>query len=409
MAPPDAETKLAMARTRLVLDKPFLGALVLRLPLQAANPSWCATTATDARRLYYNRDYIDALSTEEVQFVVAHEALHCALGHFARRGHRVKRRWDLACDFAINPLLLADGLKPPPNALVLDLFDNMSAEEIYPCLDDNADGEPMDDHLYDSEGEASGGDGGSGQPQPDTGGGAGRKDTGRDGSGTPREGTLDARPDPLSAQAREELARQWQRFLAGAAQQAKAAGRLSGGLARLVDGLLEPVLPWRTLLAHYLSQAARDDYSYQRPSRREGDFILPALKSEQVDVVVALDTSGSVTPDELAEFAAEVDALKGQLRARLTLLACDSALAADGPWIYEPWEEFRLPRRFQGGGGTDFQPVFAWLDRADRRPDLLLYFTDAEGEFPSREPAYPVVWLVKGRSPVPWGQRIQLN
>jgi len=43
------------------------------------------------------------------------------------------------------------------------------------------------------------------------------------------------------------------------------------------------------------------------------------------------------------------------------------------------------------------------------QPDLLLYFTDAEGEFPEQQPQYPVVWLVKGKEPVPWGQRIQLN
>jgi predicted metal-dependent peptidase len=64
--------------------------------------------------------------------VLAHEALHCALSHFARRQHRVKQRWDVACDFAINPLLVKDGLKPPPGALVLDVYEGMTAEEI--CL-----------------------------------------------------------------------------------------------------------------------------------------------------------------------------------------------------------------------------------------------------------------------------------
>jgi predicted metal-dependent peptidase len=62
-----------------------------------------------------------------------------------------------------------------------------------------------------------------------------------------------------------------------------------------------------------------------------------------------------------------------------------------------------------GGGGTSFRPVFQWIDRAGLRPDLLVYFTDAEGQFPECEPPYPVIWLVKGRAKVPWGQRIQLN
>ncbi|MCB1829640.1 MAG: hypothetical protein KDI35_05750, partial [Gammaproteobacteria bacterium] len=112
-------TKLAAARTRLILDKPFLGALVLRLPMEEVTAEWCTTTATDARKFYYNPAYIDALSMDETQFMLAHEALHCALSHFARRGHRIRHRWDLACDFAINPLLVDDGLTAPPGSLLL--------------------------------------------------------------------------------------------------------------------------------------------------------------------------------------------------------------------------------------------------------------------------------------------------
>ncbi|RRQ22696.1 vWA domain-containing protein [Thiohalobacter thiocyanaticus] len=404
----DVETKLSAARTRLILDKPFLGALVLRLPMVAADPKWCRTTATDARKFYYNPQYIDSLSLEQAQFMLAHEALHCALSHFARRQHRVKHRWDLACDLAVNPLLIKDGLKPPPNALIMDAFDGMTAEEIYPALDD-LDDEPetLDDHLYDSD-EAEGGRGGSGgdgQPQDDDGG---------DG-GDASEGELDPsaggapQPKPLTEAEKEQLQVQWQQRLAGAAQQAMQAGKLSGGMARLVDHLLAPKLPWRMLLARYLTSVARDDYNYSRPSRREGSAILPSLRSAQVEVVVALDTSGSISPEEMAEFVTEIDAIKGQVRARITLLVCDSELAGDGPWEYEPWEAFRLPRDFKGGGGTRFTPVFDFVARRDRAPDLLVYFTDAEGEFPRQEPPYPVLWLVKGKAGVPWGQRVQLN
>ncbi|MGB5597079.1 MAG: hypothetical protein WBM66_00060, partial [Thiothrix litoralis] len=131
------EDKLVAARTKLILDKPFLGALVLRLPLQIANPAWCPTTGTDARKFYYNPEYVQELRTEEAQFVLAHEALHCALSHFARRAHRVKHRWDLACDYAINPILIADGLKPPPGMIMMKEYVGMTAEEIYPLLDDN--------------------------------------------------------------------------------------------------------------------------------------------------------------------------------------------------------------------------------------------------------------------------------
>jgi len=73
------EQKLATARTRLILDRPFLGALVLRLPLVAADRKWCKTTATDARKLYFNPEFIASLTLAETEFMLAHEALHCRL------------------------------------------------------------------------------------------------------------------------------------------------------------------------------------------------------------------------------------------------------------------------------------------------------------------------------------------
>ena len=385
----DAATKLSAARTRLVLDKPFLGALVMRLPLVEADPAWCRTTATDARSFYYNRRYIEALSLPEVEFMVAHEALHCALSHFARRQHRVQRRWDIACDLALNPLLLEEGLKPPPGSLLLDQFRGMAAEDIYPCLEAKDDGEePLDQHLYD------GPEGGA--PDGSSGAGAGKA-----------EGA--APPRPLSPQERQTLDQQWKQRLASAAQAARAAGKLRGALARLVQEMEKPHLNWRVLLAHHLALTAREDHSYLRPSRREGPAILPSLRSHEADILAVLDTSGSISEGEMRDFLGEINAIKGQLHARVTLLACDTGLAEGCPWIFQPWEDLTLPSSIAGGGGTDFRPPFRWIEKQDLRPGVVVYFTDARGVFPGMEPLCPVVWLVKGPAPVPWGNRVQLN
>jgi predicted metal-dependent peptidase len=414
------ETKLSAARTRLILDKPFLGALVLRLPMHAARPDWCRTTATDARAFYYNPEYIDALTLDQTQFILAHEALHCALSHFARRQHRVRHKWDLACDYAVNPLLIEDGLKPPPNALVMPMYKGMTAEEIYPLIDDNDQSETLDTHAYDRDNQSRGSNSRMSeqdldqrqreQERPDP-----QRDqtdqSAQRGERTARseEGGGAAEPQPLTPDEQETLAVQWQQRMAGAAQQAMQAGKLGGALARLIDHLLQPQLPWRMLLARYMSAIARDDYSYARPSRREGDYILPSLRSQQLDLVIAIDTSGSIKDEEMQQFVDEIDALKGQVRARVTLLPCDAALCKGAPFRFEPWEQFTRPRTIKGGGGTSFVPVFQLISTAGVQPDLLVYFTDADGEFPKEEPPYPVIWLVKGQSKVPWGQRIQLN
>jgi predicted metal-dependent peptidase len=281
-------------------------------------------------------------------------------------------------------------------------------------LEDNPDKETLDTHAYDQDNDKGSGSGKTEKdlpprdqetPPPSR----GEQSDGNQGQPDEQQQAGASAPPPLSPDERETLNIQWQQRMAGAAQQAMQVGKLGGSLARMIDHLLQPQLPWRMLLARYLSNSARDDYSYMRPSRREGDYILPSLRSHQIDLVVALDTSGSVKDREFAEFVAEINALKGQLRARVTLLACDAALAEGAPWVFEPWEEFRLPDAFKGGGGTSFTPVFDWVEQQAMHPQSLIYFTDAEGEFPEQEPAYPVLWLIKGKNPVPWGQRIQLN
>ena len=428
----EVETKLAAARTRLILDKPFLGALVLRLPMEQAAAEWCKTTATDAKTFYYNHDYIDALSLDQTQFVLAHEALHCALSHFSRRQHRVKHRWDLACDLAVNPLLVNDGLKPCPDTLYDPQYDNMTAEEIYPTIDDLDDRETHDQHIYDEDEQqqddsdqhdqkGQGGDGGDNkneeQPQQQDSGGGGDKprDEQSNSQGNSNQAELDenlggaAQPPPLTESEKEELSVQWQQRLAGAAQQAMQSGKMGEAMMRLVDHLLQPQLPWRMLLARYMTAVARDDYSFQRPSRREGSAILPSLRSAQLDLTVVIDTSGSISDAEVKEFVSEIDAIKGQMQARITLLACDDKLSDNAPWTFEAWDTFDVPDDMQGGGATDFRPAFEFASQQSKQPDLLIYFTDAEGEFPAHEPGFPVIWLVKGRAKVPWGQRIQLN
>ena len=410
MADSGVQNKLAAARTRLILDKPFLGALVLRLPLIAADSSWCKTAATDAKKFYYNRDYIHALDIQETQFVLAKQALHCALSHFARRQHRIKQRWDLACDYAVNPLLVNDGLKAPPGTLIDENFEGMTAEEIYHYIDEleNEDSEfdkqsqnSNDDDKHDPTQNSA--DQEHEQPVQDS-----QEPSPNEEKNEPSG--LAPQPEVLTPQEQEELSIQWQQRLAGAAQQAMQVGKLGGSMARMVDFMLQPKLPWRMLLAKYMTASARDDYSYSRPSSRRGDpAIFPSLRSAQIDIAVGLDISGSVDDKEINEFISEVDAIKGTMRARITLLPCDAALAEGAPWIFEPWEELVLPTQLKGGGGTNFCPVFDWLDAQDQHPDLLVYFTDCKGTFPKIIPSYPVIWLVKGKQTVPWGQRVQLN
>ncbi|CAB5502584.1 DUF2201 family putative metallopeptidase [Bathymodiolus thermophilus thioautotrophic gill symbiont] len=401
------KNRLTKARTQLILDKPFLGNLVLRLPLVAAD-SWCKTSATDAKSFYYNPEFIDSLNKHQVKFVLIHEALHCALTHFARRGNRTKHKWDLACDFAINPLLVKEGFHPPIDVPIFQQYAGMIAEEIYPMIDDNLNQEPMGQHLYDDQAndDSKQSDGGMREdqlqqdPKPQSEANEGKQG----GSSSLAQQPAILRPDEI-----EKLATQWQKNLASSAQIAQQAGKLEGEFAKLIDFFLQPQVSWQSLLAQYMSALARDDFSYYRPSRRSGEAILPALKSHQIDITVAIDTSGSITQEEVDEFVSEVNAIKANLSASITLIACDDKLSEHSPWRFEAWDALQFPASLGGGKGTNFIPVFDYVDAQDRACDVLIYFTDAKGKFPEREPNYPVMWLVKGKEPIPWGARIQLQ
>ena len=408
----EIENKLTKARTQLILDKPFLGNLVLRLPMKAAG-SWCRTSATDAKSFYYNPSFIEKLDNHQTKFVLIHEALHCALTHFARRGNRDKHKWDLACDFAINPLLVKEGFRPPLDVPIFSKYESMIAEEIYPMIDDSIDTEPMDQHLYDDnpKDDADESDGGMREDSLD-----GQKDDtsskGQDNKpsqGNSNSGALAEQPSPLTPDEMQELSSRWQKNLASSAQLAQQAGKLDGEFAKLVDFFLQPQLSWQSLLAQYMSTLARDDFSYARPSRRSGNAILPSLRSSQIDITVAIDTSGSITQEEIDEFISEINAIKSNMRASITLIACDEKVDDNLIWRFEAWDELQFPASLGGGKGTDFNPVFDYIDEQDSPSSVLIYFTDAMGKFPQFEPNYPVMWLVKGKEPIPWGSRIQLN
>ncbi|MBT3195959.1 MAG: hypothetical protein HOE35_02220 [Candidatus Ruthia sp.] len=405
------KNRLTKARTQLMLDKPFLGNLVLRLPLIAAD-SWCKTSATDAKSFYYNPEFVDSLNNHQIKFILIHEALHCALTHFARRGNRTKHKWDLACDFAINPLLVKEGFHPPIDVPIFRQYEGMIAEEIYPMIDDNLDQEPMDQHLYDDNAndDSKQSDGGlreddlqKEQEQESTSDSKSNQDNKAGAS------QLAQQPPKLQPDEVDKLATQWQKNLASSAQLAQQAGKLDGEFAKLIDFFLQPQVSWQSLLAQYMSTFARDDFSYSRPSRRAGEVIMPSLRSHQLDITVAIDTSGSISQEEINEFVSEVGAIKANLRAGISLLACDDTLSEYSPWRYEAWEELQFPASLGGGKGTNFNPVFDHINTQDTPSDVLIYFTDAKGKFPEFEPDYPVLWLIKGKERVPWGSRIQLN
>ena len=215
-----------------------------------------------------------------------------------------------------------------------------------------------------------------------------------------------APPAPPVGRDREMLRAEWRERVE---QAARAAGELPAGLRRdLPEAMARAKLPWDALTRDFVARNARSETSYARPSRRSfgqsSSLIFPGQHSLELDAVVALDVSGSITAADLAEMLPEVEAMRSRAKANFTLLAVDAELK--GSWSFGPGQPLQWNQiEIEGGGGTSFVPAFEWVVDSGRRPDLLIYLTDALGEYPAARPQYPVLWVVKGGGVdlPPWG------
>ena len=113
--------KISQARLKLLFSNSFFGTLAMQLGLvDATDAGWCPTAAVDGRNIYYNRDFLADLDIDELVFIICHEILHCALGHFGRRAHRNPEWWNMANDYVINGMLTTDKIGKMPTKRVPD-------------------------------------------------------------------------------------------------------------------------------------------------------------------------------------------------------------------------------------------------------------------------------------------------
>jgi predicted metal-dependent peptidase len=403
----------------------FYTALLLRLE-PVCRPE-LGTMATDGEKLFYSPDFVLGLKQHELFGVLAHETLHPALGHHARRDGREQADFNDACDLVINPMLQAAGFRLPatgrfpgkPPYEYVPGTENLSCEEVYDLIQEHKkpppppppDPQQGDQGSGEDEEQDAGGEGdesGPDEEQPDEEQGEG--EGGGDAQQQPGQGEApaDPAPDPggcggvldpgdgSPADARESESR-WQVAVAQAAEVARKMGSLPGGLERLIGEVLQPKEDWREVLREFVSRQARTEHSWSRPNRRyfQQGIYLPSLRGcELGDVVVAIDTSGSIRERELSLFAAELQAILEAYSCTLTVLYHDSEIQgvqhwtpSDGPLALSP----------VGGGGTSHVPVFDWLAEHDTGDaPCLVAFTDLATEFPSRAPDLPVLWACVG-------------
>lgn len=444
---------IRVAQNDLLKTQKFIGNVLLSLDLVL--DLTIETAATDFRNIYVNPKFWVLLDKDERLFVLAHETWHVALNHVLRRQGRIPEIWNIACDLEIHFVLLTERFKEPWVLQHDPAWKQHSAEQIYEELvknlkvnpgptgpggqpgngqgsqpdpnaqgngggnglpDDNGVGndkfgstdKSFDDVIYDPPKPGKDGDSGDGSSN---GPGDPNGQGGNPGPKVIRKGDWDPN-DKGDDETGDDVRRKIDRAVLITQKQN---GTVPGAVAGVIEEVNNPVVPWREQLFHWASvvTSSTGRRSYGRLSRRSWVYkvILPTTENRKLKVVVAMDTSGSCGP-ELKQFFSELVGIMDAFDDyELTVIQCDTRIqrvdkyTSENP--YDPIEGWKV----EGFGGTDFRPVFDYIEKEEICPAGLIFLTDGYGPAPDEEPDYPVLWVITegGERPCPWGDAVSLT
>jgi predicted metal-dependent peptidase len=343
-----ASDKIERCSAQMVLRYPWWASLFLNLP--RIETTSVLTMATDASSLFFNPAFTESLTDKECIGVLMHETAHCALLHVHRRKYREPRRWNVACDKAVNAVLAASNIELPKDcvqpgplgALAEELYEQITDEEMALYCHDILEPGSMSD-------------------------------------------VSDAKP--ISE-------KEWRDIIAGSH------GLMPDAIARTVQEATAPRKDWKDELARFMySTCKSDSRTWSRQSRRVKG--LPGWFREiESNVVIVLDTSGSVTGPILGAFAAECRAITALNGITAVIMSADAKVQQ----TIQPGEPF--PTEFKGGGGTNFIPALKAAEEYE--PNCVIYLTDGDGTYP-KDSLYPVLWALTKPRKVPFGESILLE
>jgi len=397
------EEKINKAKARLMLEHPYFGTVASSLKLEKNNE--ILTFTSDGERMSYNSEYLERLSVEDVEFVMANGAMHAVLQHQDRMSSRTKWLWQTATDYVVNGMLVKNGMQAPEYANYEPKFEGMYAEEVYEILHS----EMMDNAQHSMEQEQ--------QQVTDAEDDIHAENLHMSAEYTPsddakesqeEENTKAKEEEQASSSDAEELAEEMKERLEQVFQKLKRQGDLPKDMHFVVPEYFSHKIDWREFLYGYIASHAKTTYSFNPPNMKYlyRGIYLPSLSSDLLRIIVAVDTSGSVDEALLGTFLGEVNSMMQQYpNYEIDLITADAKIQSHKTFLPGELLDYEL----SGGGGTDFRPVFEYIDQHIDYPTLLLYFTDGQGTFPQHEPSYDLLWIMPEAVDVPFGEVVVLE
>lgn len=403
MSDPAKPSKISKARSRLLMRHPFFATLLLRTPVEVTDlGGHVQLAATDGEKIYYNPEFLEACSVEDVITVLAHEVGHDSLMHSLRVGTRNHDVFNQAADHAINLMLLDQGFKCPSSVpggwLADEKYKGWSADRIYDDLRRNPPPKPKGGKTGKGDKPGKGGKPG----QNGKGGKPGPKQEGRDwlhGDVLPNKAQ-----DPAKQAAAEQRMKQ---KVAAAANMARMAGKLHGELARMVDEFLDAKVPWTDVLRDYMLRVVKSRESWTRRNRRFPSVVLPSRHERRMGPIVFIpDTSGSMWGDDMEKICSEMAHCAEQTQPEsITVLWADTKVA--GEQVFDPVEFEFSALKPVGGGGTDMRVPLKHAAQYD--PQVVVLMTDGYTPWPDAPPPYPVIVICTTNKECPdWAEVIYI-
>ncbi|WP_031015403.1 DUF2201 family putative metallopeptidase [Streptomyces sp. NRRL F-5727] len=385
--------KLLAARYKAAEARPYLASALYALTVVPSER--VRTMAVDRYwRCYVAPAFVDATGVEELAGVWIHEAAHLLRDHHGRADRlpaadqRDRLRVNIAQDCEINDDLVADGLRLPPGVMEPRLFGLPTGRLFEEYLRDIPASCP---HALDC------GSGAHGVPAP--------WDLGEHAAdGTAGVGPVEG----------EALRRQTAQAIRA---HARSRGTIAAGWRRWAEQVLEPTVDWRKALTGAVREAAAwaggaVDYTYRRPSRRTpalgGRVVLPSLRRPLPRVAVVVDTSGSMTEEDLATALAEVSGVLREVGVggnRVTVLACDADVHAVARVTTVDQVELA------GGGGTDMTVGIRTALTAQDPPNIIVVLTDGHTPWPPEPVSARLIATLtdpNAPQPPPWAETIRI-
>lgn len=363
----DVADRIIVARVGLLLRHPFFGNMATRLIVKHCD-DWCPTAATDGRHLYYNTQFFNALSNKEIEFVIAHEILHCVFDHIVRREDRIPILHNIACDYIVNNTLVRDRIGEMVKLVQCyqDFkYDGWASEAVYDDLFKKAEekgqeylkqlGDLLDEHV-------------DWEEAPDN------ENNKKSANGKGGENQRPTYTKEELKKIRDEIK---ENMISSA--QAAGAGNTPAEVQRIIKELTEPKMNWRELLRQQIQSTIRNDYTFSRPSRKgwHTGAVLPGMNfMDTIDVAIGLDMSGSIGDHQAKDFLGEIKGIMEEYKDyNIKLWTFDTAVYNEADFSADGGEDL-LDYDIQGGGGTDFECCWTYMKEHNITPKKFIMFTD---------------------------------